>query len=1421
MNLFNFQEQASVDNKELLGEEATAAFSQQSNLSNAQFLMWLGQQLAPASPLYNMVKLFRIDGAVKVAHFKQAWRQLLAHSDALRTVIDVVESVPQSRVKDFAEFELELLDFRGTPDPEKELANWVAKRKGKALDLANQLFDIALIRLADERFVWYLNQHHLITDGWSTALVYQTMSRYYALVRDGRLHTASPLPNYQDYVAHERDYRHSDDFQADRAYWDDKLAKPVAPQTFYSQQTSRSTETVRYTVPLGEARSARIRQAAEADGIRSISRDLSRFSFFASVVFAYLYRISGENRLRLGTPFHNRPTPTFKQTIGLFIEVSPLQVAITPDDSFLTLVEKVMDDVYESLRYAQPGSSSAVSNQAYDVLLNYVNVSYGDFADMPMRSEWIHADHGDGSHALRLQVHDFDESGAFEIHFDFNTTVFPEADRQQAIDHFLRVQDACLDDLQQPVSQISLLSANEYAEKVVAFNDTAVSLPPNQTAVDLLQTQARQTPESIALVDDDTTLTFAALHKRSNQLANFLRAQGIQSEDLVAICMRRSWRAVVAMLAVLKAGGAYLPIDPAYPTERLRFLLEDSQARLTLTETAVQANLPNADNCINLEMVWETAVATQPTSPPTTLPQQSDLAYVIYTSGSTGTPKGTLITHQGLHNYLVWAKEAYLHGEPHSFPLFSSLAFDLTITSIYLPLISGGQLRIYPEDLAAPGLEVLHVFQDDAVDVVKLTPAHLALVLENGSQPQRIQKLIVGGEDFKTDLAQTATQQFANGVKIYNEYGPTETVVGCMTHQYDPATDRALSVPIGSPIANSQIYLLDEAHQPVPTGVIGEMYVGGRGVARGYLNRPELTAVRFLDNPFVPNGRLYRTGDLARWLPDGTLQFLGRQDDQVKIRGARIELGEVEAALTAHPQINDVVVNAVQFEQPSAPVALSYCLRCGLPSVYPDTSFDDAGVCNMCLAYDQFAGKVNQYFKTLAEFEQLVAEMKANRTGEYDCLMLLSGGKDSTYVLAQLVNRGLKVLAFSLDNGFISEDALANVRRVTSHLGVDLIIGQTPHMNAIFKDSLMRHSNVCHGCYKTIYTLSMNLARKKGIGTIVTGLSRGQLFETRLDGLFRNRIFDVAEMDHAITEARKLYHRVDDAVAQLLDVEIFQDDRVFQEIQFVDYFRYSDVKLHELYAFLEDKVPWIQPEDTGRSTNCLINEAGIFVHKAEQGYHNYALPYSWDVRLGHKTRDEALHELNDEMRLPMVQQMLDEVGYQVRYRHQDRTENRLAVYFTAESSLSISELRQFLSERLPDFMMPAYFIQLDALPLTVNGKIDRRALPHPDEKRPLLNSTFTPPQTQTEAKLAGIWAQTLNRSRIGIHDDFFELGGASVAAVQVIAKIATTFRVNLPLQTIFGAPTVAELAAAVEDQMLAEIESMSDEEAAALLANLN
>src|SRR5216117_3470898 len=340
-----------------------------------------------------------------------------------------------------------------------------------------------------------------------------------------------------------------------------------------------------------------------------------------------------------------------------------------------------------------------------------------------------------------------------------------------------------------------------------------------------------------------------------------------------------------------------------------------------------------------------------------------------------------------------------------------------------------------------PGMAIFKVIEDGGVDIVKLTPAHLAMIKDMNLRATRIRKLIVGGEDFKTELARQITQNFGRPVEIYNEYGPTEATVGCMIHRYDVEQDRALSVPIGIPAANAGVYILDEELRPVPPEVIGEMYLAGDGLARGYLNRPDLTAQKFLttkDPRHNGSGaplRLYRSGDIARWSTDGRMEFLGRADHQVKVAGARIELGEIEAHLLQHADVRECVVDIVNPVAVRAAKQVTHCTRCGLAANVPGTSYDAEGVCNVCRGYDTYADKAQAYFKTAQELKALVADMKAARTGRYDCLVLLSGGKDSTYMLYQLCGLGLKPLVFTLDNGFISDEAKANIMGVVHSLG--------------------------------------------------------------------------------------------------------------------------------------------------------------------------------------------------------------------------------------------------------------------------------------------------------------------------------------------------------------------------------------------------
>ena len=1470
------------------------------NLSRAQFLIWMGQRLFPDSPLYNMVLRFTIEGALDEEAFRRAFTTLVAGSDAMRTVVEAAGGMPHRRVVASSPIDMELVDFSGDTDPERSLSAWIEARALRRLDPAVALFDSALARLGPERWVWFLNQHHLITDGWSTALTYRRMQELYSLALAGKLSEAPRSPDFNDYVVYERAQRNSGSYKRAQEYWRDQTASAPPPLELYGRPapSGTRTRTDRVTVELGAQRSAALRALAEGP-LRTLSTDLSLFNIFASVLFAFLARVSGRRDLAILAPSHNRPTQTFKETIGLFIEILPVQVTLAEGATLEDLHREVARVTKSFLLNSLPGTSSATHNRSYSVLLNFINSTFPGFAGLPMRSEWVHPGHGDSRHALRLQVHDFDGSGSYRLHFDLSRELFPDAAHRYLPDQFVRVLDAFLEDRSREVDSLDLRSEEERVENLQRFHDSTAFPTSSGTILEPIARRASATPEAPALLFGGEATSYRELLEQSARLASRLLARGAGRGEIVGVYLRRSPELVVALLAVLESGAAYVPLDPEMPAQRLSLLLEDSGAKLLITtEDLVPTALPPRVSAVLMSRtgiehpettssdgtassgpdIPVTSARPAPRGTGTALsvdatvssvdrtvssvdrtvssvdgtvssvdgtvssivgrsaaapggPTAEDLAYVIYTSGSTGTPKGVAVRHAALLNYCAWAAATYCRGESLAFPFYSSVAFDLTITSIFVPLLAGGHIVIYGQE-SGPDLAILRVFEENAVDVVKLTPSHLALIAQRDLRSSRVRALIVGGENFPTRLAKSIDAVFGGKATIYNEYGPTEATVACMIHEMQ-AEDGALeSVPIGRPAANARIYLLDGRSRPVPLGVPGEICIGGPGLAE-YFRNPELTAARFVADPFHPGARIYRTGDLARWRAPGEIEFLGRSDDQVKVRGVRIELGEIEAALRAHPAIREAAAQALQIEVDRSPASsVRYCIRCGLASNHPEAALDEHEICRVCHSYDSYRDRARDYFRQMDDLRALFPRLRestgraladrstdreqsaarairpdreqsatsshpdsSGASPEFDCVMLLSGGKDSTYALYRLVELGLRVLAFSLDNGYISEGAKANIRRATGHLGVELVFGQTPAMNRIFASSLGEFSNVCQGCFKTIYTLGIELARARGIPVVVTGLSRGQIFETRIAEFFRNGIFDPEEIDRGILEARKAYHRRKDAVAQLLDVGAFQEDAIFDQIRVVDFYRYCDVRLEEMLAFLADRAPWIRPADTGRSTNCLINETGIFVHKRQRGYHNYALPYSWDVRLGHKTRTETLEELDDDIDVAASLRILGEIGFASQDLVPSGTdqEKRLVAYYVSDSDkLSSSEVRAHLQERLPAAMIPAHFVRLDRLPLTVNGKIDRRRLPHPRRMR-MVEGDRVPPRSAIEIALARIWSEVLGIPEVGIHDDFIDLGGDSILNIQVVARAKAAGIVITPRQ-LFDHPTIEELA---------------------------
>ena len=1368
-------------------------FNNLSNLTQSQLLIWTGQQLSPNVPLYNSPFTFELSGEINVSHFQTAFQILIDQSDSMRTIFESIDDIPQSKLLNSVSYEVEFLNFSKQKDSNQHFQIWLDERMKRTFDLSKLLFDSVLIQMPDNKFIWYFNQHHIICDASGVAVQYKAFTEIYKRLSEEATTREIKIPSFQNYVEYEKTNSLKLKNAAAKDFWEEKLKSVPNILKLYGKNVEENTTlSKRVFLQLGRQRMAKLLEIAKEKDFRLLNSQLTLFNIFASILSVYLVRISNEqNNITFGTPVHNRISPDFKETPGLFIEFFPFFSEVKNDDTFISLFKRVSTKTYEFLRNAQTGASTAKLNRTFNVILNFINTDFPDFNGIPCEAVWHHPDHSDSNHHLRLHVYN-DDADCIKLYFDMNRAVFSEKMFETVPNHFLKLLDAFIENSHQTIGQASLLSEAEFKQIVIDFNSQKEL--ENKLILELFQIQVRKNQYKIAVSDKIQSLTYADLDQKSNQLANYLIEKEITDGKRVAIYLNRSAELIIGILATLKAGCAYVPIAASNPRSRVIDRIKYSEAAIVLTNSRQAGNFDDLQvPHLRIDADWHHIKEHKTTNPDKTILPEA-LAYIMFTSGSTGQPKGVQISQRALANYINWAGKEYGITDHMTFPLFTTVDFDLTVTSILVPLICGASIVIYEESETGPDLAIFDVIKDNLTDVIKLTPSHLILLKEHDFKNSRIRTMIVGGEDFKRDLAESIAKSFHHEVKIYNEYGPTEATVGCILHRYDSPNDLSGSVPIGKPIANMQAYILDENLNPVPQGVKGKLYISGDGLSDGYWKDEELTEQKFLTNPFRPETKIYDTGDLALLNSKGEIEYLGRKDQQVKIGGIRIELSEIESALSKNAGIKDCVVELIDSKRTVSVELVTNCTRCGLPSNYPQAEFDEKGVCNYCLSFEEYRQNAEKYFKTPADLQKLLNKSKAERRGEYDCLMLLSGGKDSTYALAQLVGMGISVLAFTLDNGYISESAKANIRRVVNILGVDHVFGETPAMNEVFVDSLKRYSNVCNGCFKTIYTLSTKVAFDKKIPFIVTGLSRGQFFETRLtEELFWKD--DVENIDKTILEARKSYHRVEDAVNRLLDTSIFNEDSVFEKVQFLDFYRFVDVDFEEMMNYLDKHLPWIRPSDTGRSTNCLINQVGIYVHKKERGYSNYAFPYSWDVRMGHKTREVSLDEINEEIDEDEVTRILGEIGYSSK---DVNTDKNLVAYYVADAEISTADLRIHLKNYLPDYMIPTYFKRMESFPLTDNGKVDRKTLRNGAVISKKEDTNFVAPETEFEKILSEIWSEVLQIEKIGVHDNFLELGGNSLAAIRITSRLNNVFDLELPVNTVFENSSIRQLADHIE-----------------------
>ncbi|MFY0144202.1 amino acid adenylation domain-containing protein [Bacillus cytotoxicus] len=894
------------------------------SLSSAQSGMWFAQQLDPDNPIYNTAEYVEIHGVVNPEIFELAVRTVVMEAEALHVHFEEDEAGLWQVIADSSDFHMHFIDVSSEDDPKRAAEMWMKENISIPIDLQkDKLFTEALFQVASDHFIWYQRIHHIVMDGYGFSLLVQKVAKVYTRLMNQQSYHEKPFGSLQQVLAEDAAYRNSSQIEKDRNFWLERF-QDLSEVISLAEHTSKaSKEFLRQTASLSHLQTTSLQQVA-------LECNVNWPDLIIAALAIYLHKLTSAKDIVLGLPMMGRLGSASIHTPSMVMNVVPLRVSLSSHMSFAEVAEQVAHEIRE-IRLHQKYRHEELrrdlkllggNQRLFGPIINVMPFDYRlNFAGNLGVKHNLSAGPVDD---LSIHVYNHFDKNEFMFHFDANPAVYSEGDvtaHKERFMHFLETLTHM--NPTESIGKMEVVLPNERYQVIQAWNETSVekeriSLP------NLFEKQANQTPSATAVVGGEWQLTYQELNERANKLAHFLLERGVQPGQFVALAFPRTVDMLIGMLAVLKTGSAYIPVDPEYPADRVQYILSDANPICMITTSSVLENLPDerkVETFVVDREVMKRKLQQYPCINPETRHASSLLnpAYAIYTSGSTGKPKGVVVSMESLSNFLLAMQDTFSLQENDRLLAVTTYAFDISALEMYIPLISGASIRIAQKEEIQDSVTLAEVLQKEKITIMQATPSLWQMLVTDNPESIKGIRALVGGEALPNALAAKLKELNCD---VTNLYGPTETTIWS-TVMHLNSTNTHIP-PIGKPIWNTEVYVLDASLQPVPPEVVGELYIAGAGLAHGYLGRPDLTAERFVANPYgKPGTRMYRTGDLVKWRRDGYLEYIGRADYQIKMRGFRIELAEIETVLHQHAAVQQAVV-LVREDQPGDKRLVAY-----------------------------------------------------------------------------------------------------------------------------------------------------------------------------------------------------------------------------------------------------------------------------------------------------------------------------------------------------------------------------------------------------------------------------------------------------------------------------------------------------------------